>query len=142
MWLAHHFPEDYERCTVIGRRHVCRRCSVLYPTAFAVMFLTLGGLRWPEAWDVVLVPLLALPAFVEFMGEHLRDLPYRPRRQVLLTVPMAVAAGVGLARYLEDQTDPVFWITVAVYGGLAVLAVWVRHRRDAEGSSQEPHASA
>lgn len=131
MWIAHHFPEHYDRCTVIGGRHVCRRCSILYPTAFAVMFLTLAGVRWPEAWDVVLVPLLALPAFVEFIAEHVRDVRYAPRRQVLLTVPMGVAAGVGLARYLEDQTDPVFWITVAVYGGVAVLAVWYRHRQDA-----------
>ena len=33
MWLSHHWPSGYDRCTVIAGRHVCRRCLVLYPVA-------------------------------------------------------------------------------------------------------------
>jgi len=128
LWLAHHYPEDYDRCVTIGRSHVCRRCLVLYPTALAVMALALATLRWPRSLDPWLLVLLPLPSVVEFVLEHLAIITYRPWRLAVLTIPLALALGVGFARYLDDHTDPLFWGIVAGYGGVCLLATIVGAR--------------
>jgi hypothetical protein len=132
LWLSHHFPEDYDRCVLLGRSHVCRRCLVLYPVAFVVMVATAG---WEPATavDVLIVAGLPLPGVVEFVAEHLGALRYSPRRQVVLTVPLAIGLGRGLGRYLVDRTDPLFWSVVVVYGVVCGLAAWARWRRPAQG---------
>jgi len=128
MWLAHHYPEDYDRCIVIGRSHVCRRCVVLYPLAFVVMLATLS---WhPETTvDVVLLVVLPLPALVELSLEQLGVLTYNPRRQMLVTVPLGLGLGRGFAIYLDDQTSRLFWGVVVAYTAIAVLMVFVGRRR-------------
>jgi hypothetical protein len=65
---------------------------------------------------------------VEFVLEHLGVITYRPWRQVVLTVPLAVALGVGFARYLDHQGDLLFWGVVAGYGGVCLLATVVGTR--------------
>jgi hypothetical protein len=132
VWLAHHWPEDYDRCVVVAGRHVCRRCLVLYPLALAVMLLALGGARPSGSGEVAVLVLLPVPAVVEFVAEHLGALRYSPRRQVAVTVPLGVALGTGFARYLERPTDPLCWAVVAGYGGLCLgVAVWSRRRAGA-----------
>ena len=91
--LSHHLPHEHDRCVVIGRRHVCRRCLVLYPVAFAVMFLTLGSIGWPERLDPVLLLLLPVPVAMEYIAEQLGAVRYHARRQVLLTMIAAPALG-------------------------------------------------
>jgi hypothetical protein len=132
LWLAHHYPEDYDRCLVIGRSHLCRRCAVLYPVAFAVLAATLA---WhpPAGVDVVVVAGLPLPAVAEFLSEHLGAVRYSPRRQVAVTLPLAVGLGRGLARYLGDHTDPLFWSVVVGYGAVCAVAAWMRQRRAGGG---------
>jgi hypothetical protein len=129
LWLAHHYPEDYDRCVVIGRSHVCRRCLVLYPIAFVVMGLALADVRWPTSLDTVLLILLPVPSVVEFVLEHLGVVGYRPLRQVLLTVPLAAALGVGFARYLDHQADPLFWGVVVGYAAICLAATVIGARR-------------
>ncbi len=75
--------------------------------------------------------LLPLPSVVEFVLEHLDVIGYQPVRQVLLTLPLAVALGRGFAIYVEDPTSRLFWGVVLVYGGVCVAAaVWrARHQR-------------
>lgn len=128
MWLAHHYPEDYDRCVVIGRSHVCRRCVVLYPIAAVVMVLTLG---WspPVALDRALLVLLPLPALVELVLEQFDVLTYRPRRQVLVTIPLAVALGRGFALYLDDHASLLFWGVVVAYSAIGFAAVLIGSRR-------------
>lgn len=128
MWLAHHFPDEYGRCTILAGRHVCRRCLALYPLAMVVMVAATAGLRWPEAWDAALLVLLPLPSLTEFVGEQLELVTHRPGRQVALTLPMAVAAGVGFGRYLEDQTDALFWAVALAYGAVAVVSAFAGPR--------------
>lgn len=130
MWLAHHFPDQYDRCVLVGRRHVCRRCLVLYPLAFAVMFLSLGGLNWPGWLDGWLVGLLPAPAATELVAEQLGVLRYHPTRQVLVTIPLAVGLGRGFAIYVEDPTSRLFWGVVLGYGGVCFAAVVWRQWRD------------
>jgi len=129
LWIAHHYPEDYDRCVTIGRTHICRRCLVLYPLAFAVMALTLAGLRWPMYLDPALLVLLPLPSVVEYVLEHVGVIGYQPTRQALLTVPLAVALGVGFGRYLDRPTDPLFWAIVVLYAGVCLSATVAGARR-------------
>lgn len=133
LWLSHHWPEDYDRCLVVGGRHVCRRCAVLYPLALVTMVASL--LLLPPTWgpDPWLLVLLPLPAVIELVGEQAGVLRHRPRRQVAVTVPLGVALGRGFARYLEHPADPLFWGVVAAYsavaGGAVVWRVCRDHRR-------------
>lgn len=125
MWLAHHFPEDYDRCVSIGRRHVCRRCLTLYPLAFAVMVATLLLSPKSSDVDIAIMVLLPLPAVVEFVLEQLGRIEYRPLRQTIVTVPLAIALGRGFAIYLHHPTSLLFWGTVGLYGGLCLgVLVW------------------
>lgn len=128
MWLAHHYPEDYGRCVVIGRSHVCRRCLVLYPLAILVMVATLA---WHpgRTVDAAVLVILPLPSLVELVLEQAGVLVYRARRQVIVTIPLAVGLGRGFALYLEDQTSVLFWGVVVTYTFVGVVAVVVGRRR-------------
>jgi hypothetical protein len=128
MWIAHHYPEDYDRCLRLGRTHICRRCAVLYPLAFATLLAARAGLRWPHPLDPWLVVALPLPAVIEFVGEHLGAWRYQPVRQVVVTVPLALALGVGFDRYLDHPGDLWFWGVVVGYGGVCLAAALLGHR--------------
>ena len=65
------------------------------------------------------------------MLEHLGRAAYQPLRQTLLTIPMAVALGVGFERYLDDHLDPLFWGVVLGYGAIGVIATVIGSRRTA-----------
>ena len=122
MWLAHHYPEDYDRCVLIGRSHVCRRCVVLYPLAFAVMALTFN---WhpSTAVDVFLLVVLPLPSVIELVAEQVFRLGYDPRRQMLVNVPLAIGLGRGFAIYLDNHTSLLFWGVVVLYTAVSGLAI-------------------
>jgi len=126
MWLSHHWPSEYDRCVVMGRKHVCRRCLVLYPLAAACAVLAAAGVTWPDRLDVWFCWLLPVPAVLEFVGEHLGLLRYRFRRSVLVTVPLAVACGKLYVRYLHDFRDQLAWSVVVVFGGICMLAALAR----------------
>jgi len=129
MWLAHHYPEDYDRCVRLGRRHVCRRCLFLYVPAFATLGLALAGVRPAKAADGWLLVLLPLPGVVEFVAEHLRWSRYHPALQAALAVPMGIALGIGFDRYLHHPGDLWFWGVVLVYGLVCLVAAVVGWRR-------------
>jgi hypothetical protein len=118
IWLSHHTTEQADRCTIIGGRHVCRRCLWLWPLTFAVMAVSMTVGLWPESYDDVLLTLLPLPAVVEFLGDVRGRFEYSARRQMLTAIPLAAALGRGFARYLEDPGDELFWNMALVYGGL------------------------
>lgn len=138
--LAHHPPEAYERCVLIDGRHVCRRCSVLYPIAFAMLGLSMAGLHWPAALDRLLLLSLPVPVVLEFVLEQLGAIRYSARRQIALTAIAAIALGQGFARYLSNGRDATFWTMIAVHGGVC-LAVFVignaRRSRRAEANRIE-----
>lgn len=129
MWLAHHYPEDYNRCVRIGRIRLCRRCLALYPVAFAVMAICLMSGFTGGPGSTVLLVALPLPAVIELVAEQLGLVRYRPLRQVGVTVPLGIGLGVGFARYLEHPGDLGFWAVIAVYGGITLAAIMWRWRR-------------
>lgn len=129
LWLTHHQPQQHDRCWRAGPYLVCRRCTLLWPLAFVVMVVAGLGSWWPRGADPVLLVLLPLPGVVEFTLEHFGVLRYSSKRQLLLTVPVAVGVGRLLARYLDDQGDALFWIVVWGYAVVMFAAAVVGHRR-------------
>jgi hypothetical protein len=122
IWLAHHWPDQYDRCVVIGRRHVCRRCAFMYPIAFVVTGLSLAGLALPSPWSQLALAVLPLPALVEFVGEHRRWWAYSAPRQAPLATLQGIGMGVGFGRYLDAPADPWFWVIALGYSLIAFVA--------------------
>ena len=129
MWLSHHWPSGYDRCAVIGGRHVCRRCLVLYPLALLSGIAISIGSWWNSAWDPWVLWLGPLPGVIEFVLDNLGTIRYSPVRQMVLSAGGAVAAGVGYTRYLDHMADGLVWSVVAVYTTVCVAAVVVGSRR-------------
>jgi hypothetical protein len=129
MWLAHHFPDDYDRCVRVGRSHLCRRCLALYPLAFAAMLLTYGR-TWPDTANVIALIVLPLPAVIELVLEQFGAVYYHRLRQLVVTVPLALGLGRGFAIYLADQTNRLFWSVVIGYTGLCAVSIVWRSRSD------------
>jgi hypothetical protein len=120
MWHAHHWPDEYDRCTMIGGRPVCRRCLTFYPLAVLVAIVSLlGPAPWPETYDLWFIWGLCAPATIDFVGEQLMVFRYSVRRQVVATTLMAPAFGQGLAHELDDSWSLEFWGPV-----LAFCTIW------------------
>jgi len=131
LWLAHHWPHRYERCTVIGGRHVCRRCLWFYATSLLTLAVApLGVSPWPASWDYVMVWLLSLPATTEFIGGELGWWRYNARRQVVVTFVLGLAVGRGFYAELTEPGNWTFWGPVLLFGSLwfSVAAMqWARN---------------
>lgn len=128
--LSHHLAHEHDRCVVIGARRVCRRCLVLYPLAFIVMSLALGGITWSEQFDPLLLLGLPIPVTLEFVGEKLGLLRYSVWRQVTLTAIAAPALGTGLAQHILSPFPKWFDVMVLGHGGVCALAHVLSSMRD------------
>jgi hypothetical protein len=123
MWRTHHWPEEYDRCTTIAGRPVCRRCLTLYPAAIAVgIAFLLGWSLWPAAADPWLIWALCLPATADFVLEQTGTVDYSVRRQVLTTALLAPAVGRGLGYELTDSWSWEFWGPVLTFCTLWFVA--------------------
>ncbi|NLD76231.1 MAG: hypothetical protein GX643_06155 [Acidimicrobiales bacterium] len=134
LWLSHHWPEDYDRCAVVGGLHVCRRCLVLYPLALVAGVAVSLGSWWDHSLDPWVLWLMPLPGVIEFVLDNLRIISYRPVRQMVLSAGGAIAAGVGYVRYLDDTTDRLAWTVLLVYTAATLSAaivggLWRRRSR-------------
>jgi len=128
-FLSHHYPQDYDRCAVVGGLHVCRRCLVLYPVALVAGVAISIGSWWPDGVNAWVLWLFPLPGVIEFVLDNVGAIEYSPVRQSWLSAAGAVAAGVGYTMYLDDTFDATVWAVVAVYTTVCVLGVIVGHRR-------------
>ena len=135
LWLSPHWPEEYDRCTRVGRAHVCRRCLWFWPPCLLVAGLAVAGVPRPVGLDPWLLVLLPVPVVAEWWCEQLGLVRYSARRQVPLTLLAAVAVGVGLGRYLESPGDRLFWSVVAGYAVVCVAPVVIAGRRRAQNGS-------
>jgi hypothetical protein len=142
LWLSHHYPHEYDRCTRIGRTNVCRRCAVFWPACFAAMLFALAGVRWPQALDVWLLWLLPVPVVTEWWLEHLGLVHYSAARNTAFSLLCAPAVGVGLARYALDPSDALFWLVVAVYAVVCLLPVLIGRRWQRPATDEPPGPSA
>ena len=128
MWLSHHDPSGYDRCVLVAGRHVCRRCLVLYPLAFVVLVVAQAA-GWSGTTEALALVALPLPAVVEFVLEHRGVIRYSPGRQMLVTIPLAVALGAGFDRYLDRPGDVLFWSVVVGYTAVCLWSALARRRR-------------
>ncbi|MCU1370642.1 MAG: hypothetical protein JWO77_1836 [Ilumatobacteraceae bacterium] len=132
MYLSHHWPDEYDRCAVIGGMHVCRRCLVLYPVALVTGVLISLGSWWPDGVNPLVLWLFPLPGVIEFVLDNVGVVTYEPRRQMWLSALGAIAAGVGYSMYIQDTFDATVWAVVAVYTTVCVVGVIVgKSRRSA-----------
>ena len=100
----------------------------------AVTVLALAGFRWPVAADPWLVALLPLPVVVDWWLDQLGATSYSPRRQVVTSLLAAPAVGVGVARYLRDPGDRLFWVVV-LSGAVLTALPWLWAMRRPRGPS-------
>lgn len=128
MFLSHHWPSGYDRCVVIGGRHVCRRCLVLYPVVIVVALLAGLGLTWPHRFDPWVLWLAPLPGVLEFSLDALGVIRHHPLRQALVTALLAVAYGKLLWRYAQDPGDALAWSVLVVDCGICLVAALVGRR--------------
>ncbi len=120
MWLSHHDPNASDRCVLVAGRQVCRRCLVLYPLAFVVLVVAQAS-GWSGPTEALALVALPLPAVIEFVLEHRGVIRYSPVRQMLVTIPLAVALGAGFDRYLDRPGDVLFWSIVV---GYTAVCLW------------------
>ena len=120
--LAHHFPDEYDRCYRLGRVHICARCAGLYPALVATVVLALTGplATMRAEWAVLFA--LPLPAVVSWGRRRLYGASGSNPVATLTGALLGLALGRGLVRYLRDPHAPAFW---AQLGGLAVIVVAV-----------------
>lgn len=130
MWLAHHHPEQAQRCTRIAGTPVCRRCAVLYPAALASAALVLVLVADPPTAGLVAAMwLLPAPMALEWIAEHLGWAGYSPRRQVALTALGAPALGIALSIHAMAPLSLVATAPVLAWGGICGgVALWSRLR--------------
>lgn len=135
MWHAHHWPDEYHRCTAIAGRPVCRRCLILYPVAIAVgLAAVLGFSLWPAAADPWLIWVLCLPATVDFVLEQTGTVAYSARRQIVTTALLAPALGRGFGYELSQTWSWEFWGPVTTFCTIWFLATLMPR---ADGTAQE-----
>jgi uncharacterized membrane protein len=120
--LAHHYPEEYDRCYRVGRVHVCARCAGLYPALFATLGLALRGQLATVRAEWAVLYLLPLPALFSWARRRLTGAPGSNPVATLTGVLLGIALGRGLFLYLRDPRAPAFWVQLA---GLAAVVVAV-----------------
>lgn len=132
MLLAHHHPEDAERCVRAGPLHLCRRCTAMWPLAFAVMGLGLLG-PLPPASDIELLLLLG-PPVGEYLATHAGRARYSAARTWIFGAMAGLAAGRLFHRYLLDPSDRAVWLFFFMAGVPALLAAMMATyaRKDAD----------
>jgi hypothetical protein len=122
LWLSHHYPGQYDRCVVVGRRHLCRRCAVMYPFAVLVGVVALLGFELSSPWSQIALVVLPIPALVEFVGEHRGRWEYSTPRHTVVSALQGLGVGVGFVRYFHDYADPWFWGIGVLYSLIAGVA--------------------
>ncbi len=138
--VAHHYPEDYERCTFIMGVPVCRRCFFLYLPTLAIIGLQATLWKIDPTWDPLLTGL-AVPATAEFVLERLGRLHYHPGRVVVTSLLLSIPLGRAFVHQFEDPWDPKFWGFILVFGIPAGSAALWRAWKDLHAGTPAGHSA-
>jgi hypothetical protein len=130
--LAHHGPEEYDRCYLVGRVHLCARCAGLYPALALMLALEISGVVRDVRVEWALLYVLPLPAVVSWARRRLAGASGSNPLATVTGALLGIALGRGIFLYLENRASPCFWSQAA---GLALAVVlvetvrWLRRRR-------------
>jgi hypothetical protein len=124
--LAHHRPEEHDRCYKIGAVRLCARCAGLYPALAAMLALQLSGVLGPPRADWAVVFLLPLPALVSWGRRRLFGAPGSNPVSTLTGALLGIALGRSLHLYLRDPASVWFWAQI---GGLTLVVLVVEIAR-------------
>ena len=127
MWpflLSHHSHEDADRCVRVGKVHLCRRCTALWPLCFLVLVYLIAE-RKPLASGEHIAAWLVIPV-AEFIAVHLGWSAYKAWRVWICSVLAGIGAALLFHRYMVNPSDPVPWI-LALGFGLPAAASAVYH---------------
>lgn len=126
-FLAHHHPDEYDRCYRLGPLRLCARCTGLYPAMIVMLVLQARGVIAAPRAEWVLLYALPLPAVVSWTRRRLLGVTGSNPVTTLSGALLGVALGRGLFVYFADPRAPVFWAQIA---GLtvAVIAVEIMRR--------------
>ena len=125
IWLAHHPPEEAERCTSIAGVALCRRCLGCWPVAFATLVTSVVA-ALPQASVPDLV-VLWTPPLLEYVAEHALGRRYSARRTWLASLLLGLALGRTFHRYVLDPTDVVAWAALGLAAGVGGLSAVIYH---------------
>jgi hypothetical protein len=122
VWLSHHSAHDADRCVLVGRTHVCRRCLAMFAGFVPAVILLVSPWRDDlQAGDLGLVLALTITAGLEFAQVAAGRMEYSARR-VLGLSPFAgmVLAWLGVTG-VRDGLGPVHLVLTGAAGALLVL---------------------
>ncbi len=120
--LAHHRPEEYDRCYRIGGLHLCARCAGLYPALLLVLGLQLAGRLDTVRAEWAVLFLLPLPAVFSWARRRLTGAAGSNPVSTVTGALLGVALGRGIYLYLHDHRSVAFW---ALAAGLVVVVLTV-----------------
>jgi hypothetical protein len=120
--LAHHRPDEYDRCYAVGAVHLCARCAGLYPALLLLLALQLTGLVGSLRAEWAVLFLLPVPAVFSWARHRLTGAAGSNPIATVTGALLGVALGRGIFLYLHDHGSVAFW---AQASGLVVAVLTV-----------------
>ncbi|MBI5482596.1 MAG: DUF2085 domain-containing protein [Deltaproteobacteria bacterium] len=125
--LAHHRPDEYDRCYSLGGVHLCARCAGLYPALALLLALQLQGVVGAIRAEWAVLYLLPMPAIFSWARRRLTGAAGSNPVSTVTGALLGVALGRGIFLYLRDHGSVAFWVQ-AVALVVVVLTVEILAR--------------
>ena len=95
-FLAHHRPDEYDRCYAVGGLHLCARCVGLYPALALLLALQLTGVVGAVRAEWAVLYLLPLPAIFSWARRRLTGAAGSNPVSTVTGALLGVALGRGI----------------------------------------------